>query len=904
MTNNSVDQRAIEQRTQEERTQRWLDSMRERTAQQEAREAEAARAEGRSPRTAQERTAQRQEEVSIREAEIQAEQIQRTGRVEPVAVIREPGETVEQARLRSAQQTLQRVADQQSQLRSERVVVTGEVQETRTPDPDRSQRVMDLLRSSGAGLPAETLDVDSLPRGPGTEVDFRRTTPIVDFFARQRSSLEVRREMRAQERWRGGALTTVRTLGQDFLEGLGSGVLGVGEFGARTVRGLESPERIGSAIVSATNIPIEPGRVVLGATARALESPGRVGSAIVSAATSTLETTRRVAGATARGLESFGDRLGEGFDMGGLPAFQAAEVIGGVGGTTIPLRVGARIGRRARTETLTQRIREGTATQKDLSTQLRVQIVDRVLLLGWQTKKGGVGLALPITRTQGVTGKQLQEALKTQSPLTELVGRREVTRRTGVSRRTDRDIVRRGDDFLGETTISTPARIVTPTADVPFMPTLRRLSPVDSPRVVAGNLLVRQLQAPRLDFIPTTATVRARFDQGLLGRDRFLPRSEQRPLFPRQPAAILESPLAQALRSTFFVTIRRPTTTPLRGRVFRVRDVVSPVSDVATGAVGVGAGTALATPTMAQATLVTPTVVAQQEALATPTMTMAEISQVLGGRQRTRFETFLAEQQARPSFSETQFQELFRGGVISPPLGTQDILRSTPSMIRERSLTGFVEVSAVGESFLDSTSFATDTSLDLASAQLSAQATSFGDLTIPALSTDIASLTMTGTGLATDSISITDLGLDTSSLFMPGSALGRTGGRGRRPGRSRRLFDPDDDDDEEDLRNLFLAQVRRRGRFLTIGAFETPQQAFGAARTKVRETAAASLRVLVEDTREPVVTGALLDPRVFEASPREEGVFIEKPEFRIDSPGELREITREGQRALRRQRRS
>ena len=92
--------------------------------------------------------------------------------------------------------------------------------------------------------------------------------------------------------------------------------------------------------------------------------------------------------------------------------------------------------------------------------------------------------------------------------------------------------------------------------------------------------------------------------------------------------------------------------------------------------------------------------------------------------------------------------------------------------------------------------------------------------------------------------------------------------------------------------NIFTAEVRREGRFVEVGSFETPFAATRKAREVVSTSAAASLRV-----RGPFgfLTGGVgLPSDQFRASEKEEGVFIEKKEKRIKSAGELREITFKG----------
>jgi len=84
----------------------------------------------------------------------------------------------------------------------------------------------------------------------------------------------------------------------------------------------------------------------------------------------------------------------------------------------------------------------------------------------------------------------------------------------------------------------------------------------------------------------------------------------------------------------------------------------------------------------------------------------------------------------------------------------------------------------------------------------------------------------------------------------------------------------------------FEAQVRRRGVFRTIGVFGAKSEALSAAQDRVRNTAAASFKV-VQDGRpsESIFSGFDFRP-----SKREPGVFVEKERYRITTPGEKAEI--------------
>lgn len=98
-------------------------------------------------------------------------------------------------------------------------------------------------------------------------------------------------------------------------------------------------------------------------------------------------------------------------------------------------------------------------------------------------------------------------------------------------------------------------------------------------------------------------------------------------------------------------------------------------------------------------------------------------------------------------------------------------------------------------------------------------------------------------------------------------------------------------------RALFKTLVRRRGIFKTVGTFGKLEAAVRFGEYKVKQTAAASFKVVpIEPTEEKVTAKMrmMLSPRVFYASIREPGVFIQRARERISSQGEKGEITFKG----------
>lgn len=92
---------------------------------------------------------------------------------------------------------------------------------------------------------------------------------------------------------------------------------------------------------------------------------------------------------------------------------------------------------------------------------------------------------------------------------------------------------------------------------------------------------------------------------------------------------------------------------------------------------------------------------------------------------------------------------------------------------------------------------------------------------------------------------------------------------------------------------LFETFVRRRGRFEIVGRFTDPQEAIRAGARVVQGTAAASFKV-TGDGSILEYAAAGLNPSQFRESKREPGVVVERVSQRINTPGELGEITFKG----------
>lgn len=92
---------------------------------------------------------------------------------------------------------------------------------------------------------------------------------------------------------------------------------------------------------------------------------------------------------------------------------------------------------------------------------------------------------------------------------------------------------------------------------------------------------------------------------------------------------------------------------------------------------------------------------------------------------------------------------------------------------------------------------------------------------------------------------------------------------------------------------LFETFVRRRGKFELIGRFPDEESAARTGAAIAQGTAAASFKV-AKGGKPILGLGKFLDKATFRESRREEGVIIERRKSRINTPGELGEITFKG----------
>jgi hypothetical protein len=86
---------------------------------------------------------------------------------------------------------------------------------------------------------------------------------------------------------------------------------------------------------------------------------------------------------------------------------------------------------------------------------------------------------------------------------------------------------------------------------------------------------------------------------------------------------------------------------------------------------------------------------------------------------------------------------------------------------------------------------------------------------------------------------------------------------------------------------IFTAQKRRKGKFISIGTFETKEAAFDAGKLNIEQNLGASTRVLTQEGK--VVRPSVFSPKFYE-SKKEEGVLIQKRGFRLGTFGERKEI--------------
>lgn len=86
----------------------------------------------------------------------------------------------------------------------------------------------------------------------------------------------------------------------------------------------------------------------------------------------------------------------------------------------------------------------------------------------------------------------------------------------------------------------------------------------------------------------------------------------------------------------------------------------------------------------------------------------------------------------------------------------------------------------------------------------------------------------------------------------------------------------------------FLARVKEKGKFVPVGVFESPEEAFGTGRKKVEQTLRASFDILNIETGERVSAGVL--PSTLRSSKTNRNIFVQKEGTRLSSRGEVSEI--------------
>lgn len=98
------------------------------------------------------------------------------------------------------------------------------------------------------------------------------------------------------------------------------------------------------------------------------------------------------------------------------------------------------------------------------------------------------------------------------------------------------------------------------------------------------------------------------------------------------------------------------------------------------------------------------------------------------------------------------------------------------------------------------------------------------------------------------------------------------------------------------MMDLFSVEVRRRGKFSSIGKTKNLINAFNLGDEELDKTAAASFRIRNIKTKQIVENGLidLLLPQRISRSKKEVGVFIEERGKRISTFGELQQITFKG----------
>ncbi len=92
-------------------------------------------------------------------------------------------------------------------------------------------------------------------------------------------------------------------------------------------------------------------------------------------------------------------------------------------------------------------------------------------------------------------------------------------------------------------------------------------------------------------------------------------------------------------------------------------------------------------------------------------------------------------------------------------------------------------------------------------------------------------------------------------------------------------------------KGMFTVEVRKKGVFQSIGIRSTEEEALNLAESRVKTTASASFRILEQGSP---ITELEAEEKIFYPSKKERGVFIQRREKRISTPGEKQEITYQG----------
>jgi len=93
-------------------------------------------------------------------------------------------------------------------------------------------------------------------------------------------------------------------------------------------------------------------------------------------------------------------------------------------------------------------------------------------------------------------------------------------------------------------------------------------------------------------------------------------------------------------------------------------------------------------------------------------------------------------------------------------------------------------------------------------------------------------------------------------------------------------------------KQVFTAEIRRRGKWISVGTFKKPKRAAAVGKKRALETAAASVRVRANGKIIP-----LKPSRLFRQAKTEPGIIVQKKRKRILTRGEKREISLIGARA-------